>query len=48
MVRRGRVDRGRTVGLSWAAREGKFTATGGNDAVEAVERRESAAGGVYV
>lgn len=38
MVRRGRVDRGRTVGLSWAAREGKFTATGGNDAAEAVER----------
>lgn len=45
MVRRGRVDRGRTVGLSRAAREGKFTAPG---AAEAVERPESAAGGVYV
>lgn len=48
MVRRGRVDRGRTVGLSWAAKEGRFTAPGGNDAAEAVERPESAAGGVYV
>lgn len=47
MVRRGRVDRGRTVGLSWAAREGKFTPSGGDDAAEAVERLESTAGGVY-
>lgn len=45
MVRRGRVDRGRTVGFSWAAREGKSTAPGGNAAAEAVE---SAAGGVCV
>lgn len=48
MVRRGRVDGGRTVGLSWAAREGRLTAPGGNDAAEAVERAESAAEGVYV
>lgn len=38
MVRRGRVDRGRTVGLTWAAREGKFAATGVNDAAGTVER----------
>lgn len=48
MVRRGRVDRGRTVGLSWAAREGKLMPPGGDDAVEAVERPESTAEGVYV
>lgn len=48
MVRRGRVGRGRTVGLSWVDREGTFTAIGGNDAAEAVERRELAAGGVCV
>lgn len=48
MVRRGRVDRGRTVGLSWATREGKFIALAGKAAAEAVERPESAAGGVYV
>lgn len=49
MVRRGRVDRGRAVGLSWAARGGKLMPPGGDDdAVEAVERPESTAEGVYV
>lgn len=48
MVRRGRVDRGRTEGLSWGASEGKFTPPGGDDAAEAVERLESTAAGVYV
>lgn len=46
MVKRGRVDRGRTVGLS-AAREGKFILPGGDGAAEAVERPNSTAGGVY-
>lgn len=46
MVRRGRVDRGRTVRLSWAAGEDKFNTPGGEDAAEAVERPESAAGEV--
>lgn len=46
MVRRGRVDRGRAVGLSWA--EGRFVVEGGNEAAEAVGRPESAAGGVSV
>lgn len=47
MVKRGRVDRGRTVGLSWAAREGKFKLPGADGAAEAVERPNSTAGGVY-
>lgn len=38
MVRRGRVDRGRAVRLSWAAKEGKFTVPGGNDAAEVAQR----------
>lgn len=48
MVRRGRVDRGRTVRLSWAAGEGKVTAPGGDAAADAVERPESAAAEVFV
>lgn len=37
------------MGLSWAAREGKFTVPGGdNAAAAAVERPESTAEGVYV
>lgn len=47
MVRRGRVDRGRTVGLSWAVVEGTLTPSGGGDAAEAVERLGSTAGGVH-
>lgn len=48
VVRRGRVDRGRTVGLSWAAGEGGLAAPGSNDAAEAAERPELAARGVYI
>ncbi len=48
MVRRGRVDGGRTVGLSWATREDKLTALAGKDAAEASGGPESGAGGVYV
>lgn len=48
MVRRGRVDRGRTVGFSWAAGEVGLAAPGSNDAAEAAERPELAARGVYI
>lgn len=48
MVKRGRVDRGWTVGLSWAAREGKFNPPGDDDAAEADERSVSTAEGVCV
>lgn len=46
VVRRGRVNGGRAVGLSWAARES--TAPGRENAVAAVERPESTTEGVYV
>lgn len=46
MVRRGRVDRGRIVGLSWV--EGRFTVAGGCDAAEAAGRSELAGRGVSV
>lgn len=45
MVKRGRVDRGRTLKLSWAVREGRFTSPGADNAVEAVEGPQLTAGG---
>ena len=48
MVRRGRVKRGLTVGLSWASGEAKLAPPGGTDAAEAEERLVSTAGRVYV
>lgn len=36
------------MGLPWAARGGGCSATGGTEAGEAVERRDSAAGGLYI
>lgn len=47
MVTGGRVDRGRTVGLSWVARGGEVTNPGGGaDAAEAAERPVLKPGGV--